>query len=266
MRSAGVVTRIFIGTLISGAAALTASAALANTCIGNCGTLGADGDVPAPPGGSTYGYVSTYQGVNGAGEISSVGGTDGSEYLTSTFTAKAGDALDFYFDFTTGDGTSAYPDYAFAELLDGSKSHVAYLFTARTVAGAGNTSPGFGLPADDSTLNPANTPIQAGLTHWSPLGPSSGGCYGGAGNGCGTTGWIQSIYTISTDGTYILRFGATNYGDEAVDTGLAFSGITVGGNPVGTGVPEPAAWALMLAGFGGVGAAMRSARRKAAVA
>jgi hypothetical protein len=33
----------------------------------------------------------------------------------------------------------------------------------------------------------------------------------------------------------------------------------------GVGVPEPATWALFLAGFGGVGAAMRSSRKTAAV-
>jgi hypothetical protein len=32
-----------------------------------------------------------------------------------------------------------------------------------------------------------------------------------------------------------------------------------------TGVPEPATWAVMLLGFGGIGAAMRSARRRQAV-
>lgn len=37
--------------------------AVASSCDGNCGTLGVDGDVPAPPGATTYGYVSTYKGA-----------------------------------------------------------------------------------------------------------------------------------------------------------------------------------------------------------
>jgi hypothetical protein len=38
--------------------------------------------------------------------------------------------------------------------------------------------------------------------------------------------------------------------------------------PVGIdgGIPEPAAWALMLIGFGGIGASLRAARRKAGAA
>ena len=42
---------------------------------------------------------------------------------------------------------------------------------------------------------------------------------------------------------------------------LLSSGVTI--NP---GIPEPATWAVMLVGFGGLGAAMRSNRRKQAVA
>jgi hypothetical protein len=35
--------------------------------------------------------------------------------------------------------------------------------------------------------------------------------------------------------------------------------------PVNTGVPEPATWALMLLGFGGIGMAMRRSRRTSAL-
>lgn len=241
---------------------LVATPANASSCTGTCGTLGADGDVSAPPVGTTYGYVSSYLGPVGAGEIASVGGTNGSEFTTDTFTATANESLNFYFNYITGDGTSAYPDYAFAELEDGVGGHVAYLFTARTVAGAGNTSPGFGLPADDSTLTPATTPINPGATNWSPLGPSSGGCYGGPGFGCGSTGWIESTFSIVDPGTYQLRFGVTNFGDQDVDSGLAFAGVTIGGAPVGGvpgagGVPEPSQWALLLLGFLCLGSVMR---------
>ena len=54
----------------------------------------------------------------------------------------------------------------------------------------------------------------------------------------------------------------TNYGDTAYDTGLAFTGIQLDGtiiDPPG-GVPEPATWAMFIAGFGLVGAAARRRR------
>jgi hypothetical protein len=255
--------------LAAAASALTLAAlpgvGHAATCIGNCGTAtGADGDVSAPPKGGTYGWVSTANGKLGAGEISGIGGTNGSEYISDTFTAAAGDMLDFYFNYITADGTSTFPDYGFAELLSGG-SNVAYLFTARTVAGAGDTSPGFGLPANSSTLNPAKTPITPGATHWSPLDGSSGFCFGGSGQGCGNTGWIESTYTIKSAGTYSIRFGATNFGDTSVDSGMAFAGIQIAGNPVPIGAPEPGAWMLMITGFGPVGAALRYRRQPVAV-
>jgi hypothetical protein len=243
-------------------AASVSAPAMASTCIGNCGTLGANGDVSAPPaaaGSSTYTYVSTAGGVAGGGQIAGAGGTNGSEYLTSAFSAASGDSLNFYFDYVTSDG-SGFADYGFAELLTSSLTHVAWLFTARTTP-SGDTSPGFGLPANDSTLIPATTPIQGGTT-WAPLGGYSGNCFSG---GCGNTGWIESQYAIADTGNYVLRLGTTNYSDSIYDSGLAFAGVTVGGVTVPTGgVPEPASWMLMLGGFGAVGGAMRS-RRKAAV-
>ena len=47
--------RILLAAVMS--VALTGTA-VAQTCVGNCGTLGADGVVTAPPGGTTYSYVS----------------------------------------------------------------------------------------------------------------------------------------------------------------------------------------------------------------
>jgi hypothetical protein len=41
-------------------------------------------------------------------------------------------------------------------------------------------------------------------------------------------------------------------------------GFAVGDEGVAGGIPEPASWALMIAGFGGVGAALRSRRRAGA--
>ncbi len=242
-------------------AAIGGSPAWASSCTGTCGNLGPNGDVTAPPaGGPDYGYVSTNGGVDGAGQISGVDGTNGSEYITDTFSANAGDPLKFYFNYITSDGTGAFVDYAFTELLTSGDAHVAWLFTARTTP-SGNTSPGFDLPTNDSTLNPPTTPINGGATNWSGLGSDSGACFQGVGQGCGSTGWIESLFNIADAGSYKIRFGVSNFGDNQFDSGLAFAGVTVNGEevPIG-GIPEPASWAMLIAGFGMVGAAIRRRR------
>lgn len=250
-----------------------AGAAAAATCVGSCGVSGANGDVTAPPGSATYGWVSTFGGVSGAGQLS-VGGTDGSSFTTSTFTAAAGDILNYDFNFVTSDGQDGpgnfvFEDYASVQLVDaGTGNLVAMLFNARAEPNLLGV-PGAGLPAIDPgvTLTPAIAPILAGTGTqgnfaggpvWSPLGDFSGWCWGA---GCGLTGWVHSDFTVQNGGDYRLVFGVTNWGDTVYDTGLAYSGIQIGGHEIEDGIPEPATWALMLLGFGGAGAALRSRRR-----
>ena len=221
------------------------------SCIGNCGTDTANGVVTLSPlpGTTSYLYVSTVGGVGGAGQIAGVGGVNGSELTTASFVAAAGDNLQFYFNYVTSDG-AGFSDYAFAELLDAGSAVVATLFTARTIV-SGDTSPGFGLPTNDSTLTPGTSPIIPGGPAWSELGGSSGSCYS---SGCGYTGWIRADYTIATAGDYTLKFGATNIADSAYDSGLAIDGVTVGGvEIIPSAVPEPASMALLGAGLVGLG-------------
>ncbi len=249
-------TRLKLGFAAAIGLAFSLSPAQAATCIGNCGTSGANGVVGlSPSGGSTYQYITTAGGVNGAGAIASVGGTNGSRYTSNTFTAAANDPLTFLFNYVTSDG-AGYADYAWAELQSSVGSHVAWLFTSRTQP-SGNTSPGIGLPANDSTLNPSASPITAGTT-WAPLAESSGACYA---SGCGHTGWIQSTYNIAAAGTYQVAYGVSNWGDNYYQSGLAFDALRVNGATVPVaGVPEPAMWALLCLGFAFMGSAMRKRR------
>lgn len=250
--------KLMLGALL--ASTMIAGTAQAAVIVGNYGSLGADGVVTAPPGGGTYGYVSTYLGVAGAGQISGVGGTDGSSFQSDPFAAGIGDILKFQFNYVTSDG-SGYADYGWAELRNaGDDSHVAWLFTGRTQP-TGDIAPGFGLPGLNATLVPATSAIIPGGPVWSPLGGNSGDCYNGVGQGCGYTGWIESKYTIGAAGTYTLNFGVTNWSDTAYDSGLAFAGARIGDEVIDVGdtVPEPASLALLASGL--LGLALRRRRK-----
>lgn len=250
-----------LGAVALGLAMLPGQAS-AQSCVGNCGVANPNGDVTAPPEfGPSYRYVSTFGGVSGGGQLGGAGGTNGSLYTTASFDAEVGSELIFYFNFITSDGTGSFPDYAWSSLNLGGEQLV--LFTARTVPGGADTVPGFGLPglAPGVVLTPGSTPIQPGLTNWDQLGGSSGSCYQGPANGCGSTGWIKSTYTVTVAGNYTLQFGTTNFGDTSYDTGMAFTGIQLDGEIIDPPVvPEPATWAMMIAGFGLVGAAARRRR------
>ena len=254
-----------VKTLMAGAAialAMTASGAQAQ-CVGNCGFSGADGDVTLSPLGA-FRYVTTTGGVAGGGSLGVGTETNGSQLTTAAFSATSGSKLSFYFNYVTSDG-AGFADYGWAQLRTAAGSPFATLFTARTTP-SGDTVPGFGLPGLLATLTPATTPIQAGTGTnggpvWSQLGGWSGNCYAA---GCGLTGWIKADYEIPVAGNYRLAFGATNWNDTIYDSGLAYAGVYIDGTPV-TGVPEPQTWAMLIGGFGLVGAAARR-RRNAAVA
>ena len=83
--------KMILRTPLSLAILFLSGTAYAQTCVGNCGTSGPDGVVTAPPGGTTYNYVSTNGGVAGSGQLAGEGGTNGSTYMTSVFSAGAGD-------------------------------------------------------------------------------------------------------------------------------------------------------------------------------
>lgn len=241
-------------------AGAVATPAHADSCVGNCGTLGADGVVTESPLTGTYQYVTTSGGSAGVGSLGVGAETNGSTYQSSVFAASDGSALQFYFNYVTSDG-SGYADYGWAALRPDGGGDDIILFTARTTP-SGDTVPGFGLPglAPGVVLTPSSTPIIPGGPVWSALGGSSGDCYN---VGCGYTGWIGMTYTIATAGNYSLIFGVTNWSDNSYDTGLAFDGLTIDDTPIGE-VPEPASWAMMIGGLALVGATLR--RRRTTIA
>lgn len=222
------------------------------TCEGNCGVLGADGDVTLAPGSSgPYGWVSNNNGVLGLGLTNDgragfVGPSDGSRLLSPVFAANAGAQLRFYFNFVTADG-DVFSDYAWARLLDQNDQEVAVLFSARSTDDTQvPTVPGAGMPAPTATLSPATALIQSNPNpllgpSWSPLGSNSGDCWR---DGCGYTGWVQATYSIPANGSYRLELGVVNWNlydvpptdldfDTLFDSGLAFDVVTLDNVPLG---------------------------------
>lgn len=237
------------------------------TCVGGsvCGTLGADGDVTTSPQGGDYGYVTTAGAAGNNGDLNIGAETNSSVARSPIFSAANGALLEFYFNYVTSDGTLSFIEYSWVKLINTANSAETILFTARTTP-TGNTVPGFGLPglAPGVILTPGSTAIIDGLTNWSPLGGSSGACYGGIGGGCGQTGWIGMDYAIGTASNYFLEFGVVNWGDQALDSGLAFDGITIAGNPIDPNpTPEPASLALLGVALAGLGAARAKAKKAA---
>lgn len=219
----------------------------------------ANGDVGSSPMGNKYLYVTT-AGSDYYGAGLGLGGeTNGSQLTTISFSAAAGDDLSYYFNYVTSDGTPSYVEYAYALLNNLSNGTSSLIFTARTNPYGQPTVPGFGLPeiAEGVTLDPSSTTIIDGETTWAELGDSSNGCYGGLGGGCGSTGWIHSLYSIPTEGLYSLSFGVINWGDEAYQTGLAIAGIKLGGDiivdPGPAPVPLPAGVLLLGSALAGLG-------------
>lgn len=236
------------------------------TCVGTCGTSGANGDVPlAPGGGSQFGYVTT-TGSNATPNPLNIAGTHNGSTLTSIpFTATAGQHISFGFNYITSDGTSAYTDYAYARLLGGNNLPDINLFTARTTPG-GNTVPGTNLPpvANGVTLNPATVTVTQGATHFSALGSSSGSCFSSLTAGCGNTGWVFASFIFPNAGTYQLELGVSNVGDTNYDSALAFDFTTgEGGVPVTppTTVPEPSSLALLSTGLFALAPMIRRRRK-----
>jgi hypothetical protein len=214
--------------------------ASAVTVIGSAGTLGANGVVTAPPSGaSSYGWVSTWGGAPLTGlsyididqpEQLGVKYFNGSLIRSDVFSASAGGLLHFDFNYVTSDGATI-ADYAWARLLDTSLNEIALLFTARNNP-SGSYIPGLPMPAAAATLLPGAMSVISGAPLWAPLGGSSGTCFFVA--GCGYTGWGQANYSVIASGSYVLEFGVTNWNDTNYDSGLAFSNVTISGNPINT--------------------------------
>ena len=86
--------------------------------------------------------------------------------------------------------------------------------------------------------------------------------------------WVG--FSNSGNGNYMKGFAPTPLPQYAFSTGNTWTlsnpssaesaiGVRIDGNRLAAGVPEPASWTLMIAGFGAIGGMLRNRRRKTEV-
>jgi hypothetical protein len=130
---------------------------------------------------------------------------------------------------------SAYDGYQYTIYGSNDLTSWNFLFDALTVSGSGE-------PFTLGTYN-GTAPTRVNNVGVNPSG--------------GAVGYIADFHFANAYRYY--AFGASTIAVNSGNTDQELSGVT------SLGVPEPGTWALMLAGFGGLGATLR-ARRKAASA
>lgn len=138
----------------------------------------------------------------------------------------------------------------------------SYAYTAPASGGGAGVNGGGGGPAGGAT--PANG-AGGGGGYGGAVGGFGGGGGGGAGGGGGggyTGGNGGGLYAGGGGGTSFVNAAATN-ASIGVAPGAGDGTFEIDAvNPVVAAVPEPATWAMMILGLGGVGAAMRRARAR----
>ena len=88
------------------------------------------------------------------------------------------------------------------------------------------------------------------------------GSFANPANGDQFSGLTNGVFTIFGSGITGFSLSSSKNSFE-IDN---FAVLSTGTNPLGGGVPEPATWAMMIIGFGGIGALLRRRRALALVA
>jgi hypothetical protein len=157
-------------------------------------------------------------------------------FLTLTGANTANGTFDFSYSFTNNNPSiSNLVDFGFT--------------TAQTLVGVAATSGTMGF-----VLNPNNFP--GGFTVNACAFPAGTSC--DAANGQADT-FAGAFELTFADGTSSISLN--NFVDRYASLSQLQGSPSGEGTPVG-GVPEPATWAMMLLGFGGIGMAMRRSSRR----
>jgi hypothetical protein len=250
------------------------------------------GSLSCASAGAVQVQAATFTERDSTYSISFSGGLDTASTLytvTATLPAGGSDAIGGALNYKSG-----FQNFTFS--TTGTVTHTYAAPTAGTTSEIGNIlNGGSGGTWGFSYSTPNSPNFSTGWTISSTALKHKVLAFGGVGSqgfgGCGS-GFVDTggIFTCEVfiqgkhpEGTavgdaYITNLGAgygvvDNFGYNSVldatilsvSTGsYAGVGPALGFNIVGAAVPEPATWAIMLAGFGGLGAAMRGSRRKQA--
>lgn len=126
-----------------------------------------------------------------------------------------------------------------AAVASASANNTYYLFTGSTFLNAGTNT--FTIPHDDGLELSFDQGIGIVLSQPGPTAP------------------VNTLFSFIAPSAGMYNF-TMSYGECCGPPArLAF---TLNGAPVGGAVPEPATWAMMLLGFGGIGMAMRRRRAR----
>ena len=152
-----------------------------------------------------------------------------------------------FLDFSTGNSTVTTIDQFLGSSIGGAVgghalNNSVFIFTGSAFLNAGNNA--FVVPHDDGLQLSFDGGI--GLVVDEP----------------GPTGEVDTPFNVIAPHDGLFQF-TMSYGECC--GGPAVIRFDINGAPVGGGVPEPATWAMMMVGFGGLGAMMRR-RRSVALA
>ncbi len=165
-------------------------------------------------------------------------------------TTSDDDFIGFVLGFTPGDLFAATTDYLLVDWKQGNQGAGARGLSISHVTGGIGTVPGDAWGHTGSVQE-----LQRGATlgdvGWADFTTYTFDLYYYASN---VQVWVNGLKEIDISGSFANgRFGFYNYSQQQV----LYAGITEDVLPPPGGVPEPAVWAMMIAGFGLVGATVR---------
>lgn len=164
------------------------------------------------------------------------------------------DYVGFVLGFDPGELSAATPDYILVDWKQGNQDVAKMGLAISRVSGAINLNQNNAAWAHTGVVQELQRGATLGNVGWVDNVTYSFDLYFYASN---IEVWVDGVKQIDLDGSFSDgRFGFYNYSQS----NTLYAGITEDVAPPVGGVPEPATWAMLILGFGTVGAAARRRR------